>query len=134
MFGLRGHSMNSLMKFGAAAMLAGMCSACVIVDADVQEADWASYGRAGLLYAAEVNPRGPAEVSITVHSNGCTQKEHFHADVDRQDGNRYRVRFERTTEDNCKALMPEGRRLTWSFSELGIPSDAQVVIANRVGR
>lgn len=126
--------MKSLMKFGGVAMLAAMSSACVIVDADVQEADWANYGRGGLLYGAEVSPRGPSEVAITVRSNGCTQKEHFHADVDREEGNRYRVRFERTTDDNCKALMPEGRRLVWSYSELGIPSDAQVVIANRVGR
>jgi len=126
--------MKNLMKFGAVAMLMGSLGACVIVDADVQEADWNGYRNSGLLYGAEVSARGPSEVSIMAHSNGCTQKEHFHADVDRQDGDRYRVRFERTTQDNCKALVPEGKRMTWSFSELGIPSDAQVVIANRVGR
>lgn len=126
--------MKNLMKLGAAALLAASLGACVIVDADVQEGDWSGYRSSGLLYGAEVSGRGPSEVSITAHSNGCTQKEHFHADVDRQDGNRYRVRFERQTEDNCKALVPEGKRMTWSFSELGIPSDAQLVIVNRVGR
>jgi len=126
--------MKSLMKIGAVAMLASALGACVIVDADVEEGAFDGHGRAGLLYGAEVNPRGPAEISIIVHSNGCTQKEHFHADIDREDDNRYRVRFERTTEDRCKAFMPEGRRITWSFSELGLPSDARVVIANRIGR
>jgi hypothetical protein len=127
--------MKNVMKIGAVAMLASTLGACVIVDADVQEGDWSRYAGGGLLYAAEVGPpRGPGEISIVAHSNGCTQKEHFHADVDRQDDNRYRVRFERTTEDNCKAFMPEGRRITWTFSELGLPSDARVVIANRIGR
>jgi hypothetical protein len=67
------------------------------------------------------------------HSNGCTQKEDFGAEVDRNDG-RYRVRFERHRPDNCKAFVPEGRRMSWSFAELGIPEGAQVTIANRVGR
>jgi hypothetical protein len=126
--------MKSLMKIGAVVVAASSLGGCVIVDADVQEGAWDGYGRGGLLYAAEVSARGPSEISIVAHSNGCTQKEHFHADVDHEDGERYRVRFERTTQDNCKALMPEGRRMTWSFSELGLPSDARVVIANRVGR
>lgn len=127
--------MNSLMKIGAIAMLASSLGACVIVDADVQDGDWSGYGRAGLLYGAEVSQGGGSpEIAIIAHSNGCTQKEHFRADIDHEDGNRYRVRFERTTEDRCRAFLPEGRRMTWSFSELGLPSDARVVIANRVGR
>jgi len=125
--------MKNLMKFGAVAVLGAALGGCVIVDADVQEGDWSRFS-GGLLYGAEISARGPSEVSIIAHSNGCTQKEHFRPDIDRESSNRFRVRFERTTEDNCKAFVPEGKRMTWSFSELGIPSDAQVVIANRVGR
>jgi hypothetical protein len=123
------------MKLGAIALIAGLSlplSACVIVDADVQESDWPSGG--GLLYGAEVAVRGPGEVAIVAHSNGCTQKEDFHADVNGEGSNSYRVRFERTREDNCKSLVPEGKRMVWSFQELGIPAGARGVVSNRVGR
>jgi hypothetical protein len=120
------------MKLGAAALAATALGGCLIVDADVRETDWGGFS-GGLLYGAEVSVRGPAEVSIVAHSNGCTQKEDFHAEVHRDDG-RYRVRFERDRDDNCKAFVPEGKRMTWSFGELGIPEGAQVVVSNRVGR
>lgn len=124
--------MKNLMKFGAVAVVAGLASGCVIVDADVQEGDWGRLS-GGLLYGAEVSVRAPSEISVVARSNGCTQKEDFSADVDRDEG-RYRVRFERLRDDTCKALVPEGRRMTWSFAELGIPDGAEVTVANRVGR
>lgn len=124
--------MKTIFKFGAVALAASSLGGCLIVDADVRENDFGSFG-GGLLYGAEVGVRGPSEISIVAHSNGCTQKEDFSADVNHDDG-RYRVRFEREEEDNCKALMPEGRRMTWTFRELGIPDGAQVTVSNRVGR
>lgn len=123
--------MKTAMKLGAVALFGSALSGCLIVDADVRETDWGFSG--GLLYGAEVSVRGPAEITIVAHSNGCTQKEDFNADIDRDDG-RYRVRFDRDRPDNCKAFVPEGKRMTWSFGELGIPEGAQVVVANRVGR
>lgn len=130
--------MNSIIKLGATALMGAALSlplaGCVIVDADVQEGDWSRMSGGGLLYGAEVSVRGPGEVSIVAHSNGCTQKEDFHADVNGEGNNTFRVRFERTKEDNCKALVPEGRRMTWSYAELGIPQGARVTISNRVGR
>jgi hypothetical protein len=113
------------------ALLGSALSGCLIVDADVRATDWGDSG--GLLYGAEVSVRGPAEISVVAHSNGCTQKEDFSVSVDRDDG-RHRVRFERDRPDNCKAFVPEGKRMTWSFAELGIPEGAQVTIVNRVGR
>jgi hypothetical protein len=123
--------MKTAIKLGAVALFSTALSGCLIVDADVREGDWGFSG--GLLYGAEVSVRGPAEISVVAHSNGCTQKEDFSVNVDRDDG-RHRVRFERERADNCKALVPEGKRMTWSFAELGIPEGAQVVVANRVGR
>jgi hypothetical protein len=123
--------MKTVVRLGAAALAASALGGCLNVDADVRETGWGFSG--GLLYGAEVSVRGPAEVSIVAHSNGCTQKEDFDAKVDRNDG-AYRVRFERDRADNCRALVPEGKRMTWSFRELGIPEGAQVVISNRVGR
>ncbi len=125
--------MKTIGKLGALGLMAASLGGCLIVDADVRESDWSGFS-GGLLYGAEVSVRAPGEVSIVARSNGCTQKEHFRADVDRQDGNSYRVRFERVQEDNCKALVPEGKRMTWSFAELGVPQDARVTVGNRVGR
>jgi hypothetical protein len=124
-------------KLGAIALIAAISltlSGCIIVDADVQADDWARSNGGGLLYGAEVAVRGPGEVAIVVHSNGCTQKEDFRADVNSEGSNSWRVRFERAKEDNCKALVPEGKRMVWSFQELGVPAGARVVVANRVGR
>ena len=100
---------------------------CVIVDADDRGGDF------GYLYAAEVGGR-EAEVSIVAHSNGCTQKEDFDHVVRRHDDNEFHVGFRRERADNCKALVPDGKRMTWSFAELGIPRDARVIIINPVGR
>jgi hypothetical protein len=129
--------MKSITKLGAVALIAGLSlplSGCLIVDADVQEGAFNGYSGGGLLYGAEVAVRGPGEVAIVAHSNGCTEKGDFHADVDSEGSNSWRVRFERTRDDNCKALVPEGKRMAWSFQELGIPAGARVVISNRVGR
>lgn len=129
--------MKNTIKLGVFALIAAASlplSGCIIVDADVQESDWSRMSGGGLLYGAEVAVRGPGEVAIVVHSNGCTQKEDFRADTTKEDSNSWRVRFERVKEDNCKALVPEGKRMVWSFQELGVPAGARVVVANRVGR
>jgi hypothetical protein len=129
--------MKSITKLGAVALIAGLSlplSGCLIVDADVQEGAFSGYSGGGLLYGAEVSVRGPGDLTIVAHSNGCTQKEDFRAEVDSEGSNSWRVRFERTREDNCKALVPEGKRMSWSYAELGIPAGARVVISNRVGR
>jgi hypothetical protein len=113
---------------GAASLALG---GCVIVDADVSDAGWDH--DFGYVLGAEVSPRGP-DISITAHSNGCTNKEDFRPVVRERDHDRFDVGFRRTREDNCRALMPEGRTMTWSFAELGIPRDARVIILNPVGR
>lgn len=116
----------------AAASASLMLGGCLLVDADVAEgSQWDR--EFGYVLGAGVNPRGP-DVSITAVSNGCTQKEHFQPTVRGRGEDRFDVGFRRTTQDNCKALMPEGRQMTWSFAELGIPPNARVMILNPVGR
>lgn len=117
--------------FALAAASAAMLSGCVIVDADVRDHGWDYDEGYGYLYAAETSDRG--EITITVHSNGCTERGDFDVDIDR-DGDRFNIGFQRVEKDHCKALVPEGRRLTWSYEELGLPRYAQVMIINPVGR
>lgn len=123
-----------LLRTFAAACLAASLSACIIVDADLEEGWDDDHSRGAMIYGAEVGVRAP-EVTITVHSNGCTEKSHFDARVNRH-GRKdvYTVSFRRVVEDHCKALVPEGRRLTWTYPELGLPHGAQIVIGNPVGR
>lgn len=114
---------------GATAALLG---GCVFVDADVRDS-WDHRGDYGSIYGAEVAVRD-AEVTIVAHSNGCTQKEDFRFDVNDRGDDRFDVGFRRERDDNCKAFAPEGRRMTWTFAELGLPRNASVFILNPVGR
>ena len=118
----------------AAAGLAGvMLSGCIVVDADVRDSHWDWDDDFGYVLGAEVSSRGP-EVMIIAHSNGCTEREDFaHVVRDRGD-DRFDVGFRRIKEDNCKALVLDGRRMSWSFAELGIPRNSRVYLMNRVGR
>ncbi len=125
--------MHKLGFIVASGLAAAMLSGCVIVDADVRESDWGAHGDFGYLYGAEVNGRD-AEVTITARSNGCTQKEDFDFVVRDRGDDEFDLGFRRDRPDNCKALVPDGRRMTWSFAELGLPRQARVMILNPVGR
>ena len=125
--------MTKLGFIAAAGVAATMLGGCVIVDADVRESGWSRGGDFGYLYGAEVSVRGP-EITVVAHSNGCTQKEDFKTVVRDRGRNEYDIGFRRDRPDNCKALVPDGKRMTWTFSELGIPRDARVEILNPVGR
>jgi len=122
------HKLGYIAAYGIAA---AMMSGCVIVDADVRESDWG--GDFGSLYGAEVSGRDP-EITIIARSNGCTEKGDFDFVVRDRGDDEFDIGFRRERQDNCKALVPEGRRITWSFAELGIPRQARVMILNPVGR
>jgi hypothetical protein len=125
--------MSNYLKLAAACAAGVMLAGCVVVDADVSEHGWGWDDDFGYVQSAEVSPRGP-EVTITAHSNGCTEKEDFRPVVHDRGDDRFDIGFRRIKEDRCKALMPEGRSMTWSFAELGIPRNSSVFIMNRVGR
>jgi hypothetical protein len=124
--------MTKLAFIAATGIAAALLSGCVIVDADVRDSGWdrSDYGS---LYGAEVSVR-EAEVTIVARSNGCTQKEDFRFIVRDRGEDTFDVGFRREHPDNCKALVPEGRRMTWTFAELGVPRNASVHIINPVGR
>ncbi len=108
-------------------------SGCIVVDADVRESRWDWGDNFGLVLGGEASAREP-ELMIIAHSNGCTNKEDFAPVVRDSRDDRFDVDFRGVNPDNCKALMPDGRRMTWSFAELGIPRQSRVVLMNRIGR
>lgn len=125
--------MRNIAVVAAGGLASVMLSGCIVVDADVRDAHWDWDDDFGYVLGAEVSVRGP-EVMIIAHSNGCTNKEDFAPVVRDRGDDRFDVGFRRIKEDNCKALMPDGRRMSWSFAELGIPRNSRVALMNRVGR
>lgn len=121
--------MKILTTVAALAMLLPL-GACVIVSADVK-GDWDEEDLPRI-YGAEVGAQDT--VTIIAPSNGCTDKGDFVANVKTQAPHRTRVSFRRVEDDHCKALAPDGARLTWTFGELGVERGSGVTIANRIGR
>jgi hypothetical protein len=64
------------------------------------------------------------EFKITVVSNGCTVKEDFNIQQDRN-----QITVVRRKNDDCKA-MPQALSINWSFKEAGIDPDLTYSIQN----
>lgn len=110
----------------AAALLLG---GCVYIGAGVGSGNWGAHGD----FAGE--PIFSAEVSkdaliVRVASNGCTKAESFDVDVDKRASEHYVVQVDRKKPDLCKAYLPDGVSLTFTFEELEIPAGALVRLAN----
>ncbi|WP_143435391.1 ubiquitin family protein [Henriciella aquimarina] len=117
--------------FAAAAVGLFALSGCIIVDADEHDlgTDWDSHPSYGTLKAADVTADS---VTVRVTSNGCTSKDFIGTDVRRMGEERFSVGFYREKEDYCRANLPDGVALTWSFAELGIPDGAEVKVCNTI--
>ncbi len=107
---------------------------CVIAvdgdgDHDAFEANWDLDREYSKLKGADV---ASDSVMARVSSNGCTTKDFIGADVRKTGEDRFSVGFYREKQDFCRALLPEGVALTWSFAELGIPDGAEVKVRNPI--
>jgi hypothetical protein len=58
-------------------------------------------------------------IQIQVKSGGCTWKKHFEVNRELRDG-RIILTFMRKIPDPCRAYIPYGEILTFSFEELGL--------------
>lgn len=113
----------------AALAAAPLLSACLIIDAD--EGGPVRLGRYDgpaleAVHAVSFDREG---VTARVNSNGCTKKADFKTWIQRGPG-RPELRFERAVEDRCRALLPSGVDLSWSYPELGLSPQEDVRIAN----
>ena len=121
-------------KFLAAGLLAlPLLSACVVIDADGDGADFTASvhdNGAGSVYGADVTED---TITFRVRSNGCTDEDFFDVDIRRHDGH-FHVELDRVRQDNCRATMPNGTLVTWTYKDLGLPPGADIRIANPVRR
>jgi len=65
-----------------------------------------------------------------VDSNGCTQASDFAVAV--TDGTPVELTLTRSSPDLCKALVPDGVELRWTYEELGVVSGTAVRVINPV--
>lgn len=68
-------------------------------------------------------------VHIQVYSGGCTYKKQFDAKVEMKGDVRV-LSFSRRIQDPCRAYLPYGEILSFSFEELGLKGGDRFEIAN----
>ncbi len=120
-------------QIASAALAAVLLGGCVVIDADENtfDARYNSDSGFGSVYAANVTG---SEIAFTVSDNGCTDKGFFDVRVFGADEDAFEVGLKRIRQDHCKALNPDGKTVTWTFQEIGIPDGAEVTVLNAVRR
>lgn len=111
-----------------------LMTACVYIDAeDDSRASYNIKTQFGIpaLMAADIQTD---TITIRIDSNGCTTKESLEADVDQDGKNEYEIAFDRLKEDRCRAYLPDGITLTYTYDELDIPEGAYVRVLNKISR
>ena len=107
-------------------------SGCVFIDGDAIDGHF-DFGeeRGEAIYGAEIKD---SQVLVRVPSNGCTEKGHFGFEVENEDDKGFTVEFTRVKADSCKAFVPEGTVLSYSFEELRVPASAELLVLNPLRR
>jgi hypothetical protein len=122
------------LKIASGLMALTLLGGCIIIDADDDgfRADFSTDRyEYGTVYGADVSG---SSVAFIVSSNGCTDRSFFDFDILDDDGDVFEIGVRRVRQDHCKALVPEGVEIGWTYSEMGLPDDAEVIVRNRVRR
>jgi len=117
-------------------LLAPLMCACVIYDSTGRDDVSVSVGPQRVTAQAEALETLSAArfeaggVIIRVGSNGCTRTQDFAVEV--ETGATIALTFNREQPDVCRAFLPEGVELRWSYEELGLTAGQAVAIRNPV--
>ncbi len=87
-------------------------------------------GRGERLYGVEISD----DIVIRAKSNGCTAKDFFEVEVDREGNDRFELTFHRVRKDYCDAPDEDGVTLAFTREELGLPDDARLEVTNPISR
>ncbi len=123
--------MRVLVKSLAAAVLAApLLSACVIYDSTAGENVSVNVTRNDAPPAEAIREARFADGALVVRvdSNGCTQASDFEVAV--ADNNPVEITLRRTSQDLCKALVPNGVELRWTYADLGLDAGTPARILN----
>ncbi|MGH7025837.1 hypothetical protein [Brevundimonas sp.] len=69
-------------------------------------------------------------LNVVVGSNGCTEVSSFEVKI--KDGDPAELTLTRRAPDLCKALVPEGKTVSWTYAELGLETGAVVRVLNPI--
>ncbi|WP_292022338.1 MULTISPECIES: hypothetical protein [unclassified Brevundimonas] len=123
--------MRGLVKGVAAAVLAApLLSACVIYDSSAGENVSVNVSRNDAPPAEAIREARFADGALVVRvdSNGCTQASDFEVAV--ADNNPVEITLRRTKQDLCRALVPNGVELRWTYADLGLDAGTPARILN----
>lgn len=67
-------------------------------------------------------------LNVVVGSNGCTEASSFEVRI--KDGDPAELTLTRRSPDLCKALVPEGKTVSWTYEELGLERGQPVRVLN----
>mgnify|MGYP007112416396 FL=1 len=65
-----------------------------------------------------------------VGSNGCTEASSFEVRI--KDADPAELTLVRRSPDMCKALVPEGKTVSWAYDELGLERGQPVRVLNPI--
>jgi hypothetical protein len=129
--------MRGIKALALAATLTPLLGACVIYDSGGDDkvsvrvgshTTTASSDAAETLRAVRFEP---GALVVVADSNGCTDASSFAVEVSEGDGPTG-VTLTRQRPDLCKALVPDGVELRWTYDELGLKPGAAVAVTNPV--
>ncbi|WP_427789034.1 hypothetical protein [Brevundimonas diminuta] len=69
-------------------------------------------------------------LSVVVGSNGCTEASSFEVRI--KDDEPAELSLIRRAPDMCKALVPDGKTVNWTYDELGLKSGQSVRVINPI--
>lgn len=69
-------------------------------------------------------------LNVVVGSNGCTEASSFEVRI--KDADPAELTLVRRSPDMCKALVPEGKTVSWAYEELGLERGQPVRVLNPI--
>ena len=69
-------------------------------------------------------------LNVVVGSNGCTEASSFEVQI--KDSDPAELTLVRRTPDMCRALVPEGVTVSWTYAELGLEAGQPVRVLNPI--
>ena len=120
-----------------AAAITPLLGACVIYDSDADDTVSVRVGSntttatAVPLETLRAVRFEPGALVVRADSNGCTSETAFAVHIADSDGPA-QISLTRQSPDLCKALVPDGVELRWTYAELGLASGEAAVVNNPV--
>lgn len=114
----------------AAAFAAPLLAGCVIYDSSAGESVSVNVSRDDAPPAEAIREARFTDGALVarVDSNGCTQASDFEVSV--ADNTPVEITLRRTKQDLCKALLPDGVELRWTYADLGLEPGTPARILN----